>query len=616
MARPIRMSLTFEERVSIVERLTASAAASPRRYHTRVLAWIGLGYAIIATLLAIALLLTAGVVALILSSQAWGLVVFLWIPVAFGFSLARALFVRMDAPQGRALRRHEAPRLFAILDEIRARVQVPRLDVVLITTDMNAAVVEMPRFGGLFGWRRHLMIGLPMLIAMSPEEMKAILAHELGHLSAQHGRVAAWSWRVRLTWGTAVASMDARRGVTARVLQRIMHWYLEHLMLITLVLARRHELAADVASAKLTDRKTAARALAWSAVATQLLERRYWAPLWERVAVDPQPPANPLHDLLRRRAELFGEPHDDVLATELARKTAIDDTHPALRARLQHLGHTQPVIGLDPQCAADAFLGRTAAAVIAESDRIWRSFIRQQWQEQHRALAGAREQAATELDLTAETNSLHERAEALVQLARDAEALPIYEALLARDAKDARAAFHVGRILVQRGDLSGVTQLSNAMQLDWRVGSAACELVYAALRDKGYEKDAFAWAERYEQQQAAIEAAQIEAATLSPQDDITATTLSEELQTRILELCVRAKWVGSVWIARKNLKAVPDGVNIVALRGKMFRFSSHDRFQRLVNEFPPEAQVMVFLVDSGTLMRRLTRAGARRTLRK
>jgi Zn-dependent protease with chaperone function len=609
------MPLTFDQRSAIVGRLTSASHASPRAYELRVLAWILLGYAIIVTLLAVALALTAGGVALILAADAWGLAVFLWIPAVFGFSIARALFVRMDPPEGRELRRHEATHLFATIDEIRARVQVPKLDRVLITTDMNAFVVETPRFGGLFGWRRHLAIGLPLLIAMSPEEMRAILAHELGHLSAQHGRIAAWSWRVRVTWTSVVASIDARRGFSARMLQSIMHWYLERLMLVTLVLARRHELAADAAAAELTDREIAARALAWSAVATDLLEQRFSKPTWERVAVDPQPPATPWHDLLRRRGEIFGEPHDDVLTTHLERKTAIDDTHPALSARMQQLGAGRPAIALSPQCAASTFLGRTTGAVISELDRMWRAYIGEEWKRRHAELATAREQAAANVDLAADAKVLHQRAEALVELGRDAEALPLYETLLGRDAKDSRAAFHVGRILVQRGDLTGIEHLSNAMQLDWRAAGAACEVAYAALREKGYEKDAFAWGERYEREMATMEAAQAEAHVLHVTDDFTQTTVPEETQAAIVEICKRAKWVGKVWIARKNLRTVPDGVDFIAVRGKFFRFAGTKRFQKLVEALPPDPPMMVFMIDDPALMMLLDRAGARRPMR-
>jgi hypothetical protein len=56
----------------------------------------------------------------------------------------------------------------------------------------------------------------------------------------------------------------------------------------------------------------------------------------------------------------------------------------------------------------------------------------------------------------------HPHAEELVELGRGAEAQLIYEELLARDVNDARAAFQLGRILLERGDLDGIKHLRHA----------------------------------------------------------------------------------------------------------------------------------------------------------
>ena len=64
-----------------------------------------------------------------------------------------------------------------------------------------------------------------------------------------------------------------------------------------------------------------------------------------------------------------------------------------------------------------------------------------------------------------EQTERHREAEALVAAGRDADAQILYEALLAGDAGDARAAFQLGRILLERGDLEGIKHLRHAMTL-------------------------------------------------------------------------------------------------------------------------------------------------------
>lgn len=53
---------------------------------------------------------------------------------------------------------------------------------------------------GVLGWHvNYLILGLPLMQAVSPEQFRAIVAHELGHLSRNHSRFAGWIYRVRLT---------------------------------------------------------------------------------------------------------------------------------------------------------------------------------------------------------------------------------------------------------------------------------------------------------------------------------------------------------------------------------------------------------------------------------
>src|SRR5205814_4685403 len=105
-----------------------------------------------------------------------------------GYAALRALLVRVKAPQGRAVTRTEAPELFAVLDDLQTQLRSAAFHQVFIDPRCNAGVVQVPRLG-VFGWsRNYLLIGLPLLDGLSPDEMRAVLAHEFAHLSREHGR--------------------------------------------------------------------------------------------------------------------------------------------------------------------------------------------------------------------------------------------------------------------------------------------------------------------------------------------------------------------------------------------------------------------------------------------
>ena len=50
-----------------------------------------------------------------------------------------------------------------------------------------AYVCEVPRLG-LLGWNRiYLVLGFPYLLALTPEELEGVVAHELAHVARRHG---------------------------------------------------------------------------------------------------------------------------------------------------------------------------------------------------------------------------------------------------------------------------------------------------------------------------------------------------------------------------------------------------------------------------------------------
>src|SRR5205085_2005423 len=117
-----------------------------------------------------------------------------------GWVVARVLWVRLTPPEGRMVTRAEAPALHALLDDLRRKLRASGFHRVFITTACNAGVNEVPRLG-VFGWPRHyLQLGLPLLESLTVPELRAVLAHEFAHLSARHGRLGGWLYRLRRSW--------------------------------------------------------------------------------------------------------------------------------------------------------------------------------------------------------------------------------------------------------------------------------------------------------------------------------------------------------------------------------------------------------------------------------
>jgi Zn-dependent protease with chaperone function len=259
---------------SMVARLEQESAVAPRRYRVKVALLALVGFAILALVLAtvgfglVALLGIAGALAfsggaaLLLLLKLGKLLFLLAVPLWFTLkSAVQALFLRLPAPAGREITRARAPALFAALDDMRARMAGPRFHHVLVVNELNAAVVQRPAFG-LVGWpRNYLLLGLPLLECMTPDEAMAVVAHEYGHLAGSHGRFSAFIYRLRHSWGTLQAHMDHFQGWLARLVAPLVRWYAPYFNAYTYVLARADEYRADAASARLVGAGSAAHAL-------------------------------------------------------------------------------------------------------------------------------------------------------------------------------------------------------------------------------------------------------------------------------------------------------------------------------------------------------------------
>ena len=106
--------------------------------------------------------------------------------------IGRSLYVTFDPPTGVRISKDNAPELARMLEDVRRAIRGPRLHSVLVDERPNAGVVQVPRAGGLFGSRNYLVLGLPFLLALTADEFRGVVGHELGHLSRSHGRFGAF----------------------------------------------------------------------------------------------------------------------------------------------------------------------------------------------------------------------------------------------------------------------------------------------------------------------------------------------------------------------------------------------------------------------------------------
>jgi Zn-dependent protease with chaperone function len=414
-----------------------------------------LGYGYIALVLLATLGLVAGLGLFLIRVSVVGFAIqLLWAGLLFGIALARGLWVRFPSPEGQPLERSRHPELARLVEHARAELRAPRVHRVLLTGDLNAAVVQVPRLG-LFGWpRNYLLLGLPLLDALSLEETRAVLAHELGHLSGADGRLGGWIYRTRAAWGQLAERLEHERHLGVAVLGRFFAWYQPYFDAYSFVAARAQERRADAWGARLAGARALADALARLPVLAYGLEGRFWPELYAQAVSSPQPRGTPFATLAGALAGLVPE-HQAQASLELvlAQPTTHDDTHPCLRERLAALGEAPRLPPPPARPASLALLGERRAALAARLDSDWRQAVLGAWADRHQSMQRGVKRLAR---LDTEGGPAPRNAEKALELAtlreevhgREA-ALPHYRAALQAFPQDGPLRFHLARVLLE-----------------------------------------------------------------------------------------------------------------------------------------------------------------------
>ncbi|QJW83694.1 M48 family metalloprotease [Ramlibacter terrae] len=248
----------------------------------------------------------------------------------------RALWCRLEPPEGLRLARGDAQELFDAIERIRRKVKGPPLDGIYLQSDLNACIAQRPRWGLFGGARNDLGVGLPLLMAVDRQRLLAVLAHEYGHLRGEHGRFAAWIYRTRVSWTRLHRELDDD-GVAARITRAFLDWYFPRFVARTFALARQDEYEADRIAGRLLGADVAGAALVEIAVKSQWLAAHFWRQHWAQAAHEPLP-VGPFRGM---RAQLALAPPADFAAAALRdalrQPSGLDDTHPGLRDRLESL---------------------------------------------------------------------------------------------------------------------------------------------------------------------------------------------------------------------------------------------------------------------------------------
>jgi Zn-dependent protease with chaperone function len=492
----------------LIRRLEVDSTVNPAAFHSKVVLICASAYfGLFGTLAGIAWLIHAvfdlarqghSIVAMVRI----GLFGLLMLPVFL--VVLRMFFMRLPPPQGRVITAEEVPRLFDALAKMRRKLAGPRIHQVLIDSNYNASICQLPRFGLFGGHRNYLTLGLPYLLGVDTKEMLATVAHEYGHLCGNHGKLGAWAYRQRRIFGALYEQLSDGseqnfiHDALAGVLARFMPYYNAY----TFVLSRQNEYEADRTATELFGASVNASGLVRDALLARWIDEQFWPRLFKQADEAMRPSFMPFSAM----STAFKASYDqwatrENLAAAWAMESDLHDTHPALRDRVEATGEEVRLPACVDTSAAETLVGvRASKRLIEEFDEQWWRKERREWESRCKYVSRSRLrlQQLSALPMAAiALADLHELALLSAKFEAPTRAKPLLEHLLGQDGGPyPKAQLFYGRMLLNEGNSNGLEHLELAARHDRRLVDDIGQIGYRYLQKRGNEFAARAWLEK------------------------------------------------------------------------------------------------------------------------
>lgn len=543
-----------------VKRLEKEAEAYPKLYLLKVIAFlvVGFGYLVVILLLLIGLLF-------------FSFLYFLEHPMfstLVGFScggllylMAQSFQIKQEKPQGIRVTEGDVPELFKEIRAMQQQLNSSNIDHVLLVNEYNASVVQVPRFGVIGGHENYLVLGVPLMLSMSNDAFRAVIAHELGHLSKSHSRFAGWIYRTRVTWSHLIDQLEEREPWGTFLFRWFINWFVPRFQAYTFVYARHNEYEADRIARDLTTKDAISECLCRIKIYKGHMNQHFWDPLIQKTEVQAKPPA-----AFSEMKTYFRLPMNETLAESLIREaleevTGLDDTHPSLSDRLRYLDVKPRLPEPVSMSAASIFLGTQEDTYLQMLDEEWQLRVADQWETDHDDIQEKREQLAkyrSRLPEELTPTQLYEYAQLIEAFIGEREALAWYEKLLEQDPNHVSASVATGVLTLRHGPTEraamAIEWLRRAVERDHEYTLTCCQALIEHYQHKGDTERVEHFQELINRYLAQQEESDEERSGCWTDDSFVPHELPNHLFTRLLRMINDRVYVKSAFLMRKEVK--------------------------------------------------------------
>lgn len=210
----------------------------------------------------------------------------IWLAVSLTCALiAHGIFtIRFKDPEGIALPRAKARLIYQKLDDIQKDIKWPRIDNVVLTRRFELNIIKTPLRGAPLWSRTTLVIGVPFMQSLSPEQFDCALTRKVLQFSKGRNIYFNWLSYLRTTWMLYPDTFKQRRNIGDQISRWFFHFYSRYYRYIALYATQLDELHADALALNILNDRDLFRTVETIRLAQIFLNQHYWPKINELVS--------------------------------------------------------------------------------------------------------------------------------------------------------------------------------------------------------------------------------------------------------------------------------------------------------------------------------------------
>lgn len=285
----------------------------------------------------------------------------------------RSLQIKITPPVGLTLVEDKAPEMFKLVQHFQSHFKRPTIHRLVITSDFELDIVKMPKWALPIWSTNALVVGLPVLLCLSPKQFECLMASRIGQFSKRHNLITNWLYQLRAIWKQYAIAYGKQKYPDSYLLKWLYAAYASFYTSVSVHTARRDKLYADSYAMELFTHEDVREMITAETTYQLFLQKRFWPAINKIALAETKTPLTPYQNIASSiHANVENKKLEPLMHVALKSEADRKSPMPSLKERLMNVGHDAPYMAkTTEETAAEKYLGASVSNVIKLIDMLW-----------------------------------------------------------------------------------------------------------------------------------------------------------------------------------------------------------------------------------------------------